>query len=208
MANKVVRLNETDLKNIIHESVSRILSEANWKTFMNAARKRKEQGDDESAYELEKHAQDSFQREHGKNGHSHQYEFDSPSYGGRRDFSDSDRDFEVKSPDEEEYWDGEKANVRRYRYGNGIPYMKHGEIHDDTFDYAEGYGFTGDRKRKHTMSINKDGERYDPYNSSVGNEVSKSKDKEYNAALDDMADDLKSYYTNKSNYVNGKWHRK
>lgn len=208
MKNKVIKLNESEFKNIIIEAVKNTLSEMNWKTYINAARGFYDAGDIEKAHKLEKYAQEMFQKEHGKNGYSHQYEYDSPSYGGRRDYSDSDKDFEVKSPTKDGYWFGEKAKIRNYRYGNGIPYLRHGELHDDTFDYAEGYGFTGNVRRKHTMKYDEDGEKYDPYNSSVGNEVSMSKDKNYNAALDDIADDLKSYYTNKSKYRNGKWTRK
>lgn len=82
--------------------------------------------------------------------------------------------------------------------------MKHGEIHDDTFDYAEGDGYTCDRKRKHTTVFTKDGGQYSPENSTVGDEVSMSKDKDYNKALGNMAKDMEAYYTGKAKYNKGK----
>lgn len=219
-----IRLTESQLHNIIKESVNKVLSEADWKTFLNAARGRKKQADelrehpffhgrnsyDDAADKLEKHAKDTFQKKYGKNGHSHQYEGDSSDYKGRYDHRDSDIDFVNKHDNGEGYWDGEKAQrTANYRYGNGFPYMKHGEIHDDTFDYAEGEGYTGDRKRKHTTVFTKDGEQYSPENSTVGDEVSISKDKDYNKALDNMAKDMEAYYTGKAKYQKGKgWQNK
>lgn len=41
---KTIRLNESDLHRIVKESVNRILTELDWKTYANAARKRAEQG--------------------------------------------------------------------------------------------------------------------------------------------------------------------
>ena len=86
-----IRLTESYLHNIIKE----VLNE-NWMTFMNAARGRKAQADairaerektfphsqfaserneyDDLADELEKHAQHTFQKQHGKNGKPYQYD--------------------------------------------------------------------------------------------------------------------------------------
>ena len=115
MKNTVIKLNESEFKNIIIEAVKNTLSEMNWQTYINAARGFYDAGDIEKAHKLEKYAQEMFQKEHGKNGYSHQYEYDSPSYGGRHDYSDSDKDFEVKSPTKDGYWYGEKAKIRNYQ---------------------------------------------------------------------------------------------
>ena len=48
------------------------------------------------------------------------------------------------------------------------------------------------------------GEKYDPYNSSVGDEISISQDKDYNARQDAMSKDMNDYYTGKSKYTKGK----
>ena len=42
---QIIRLTEGDLHNIIRKSVNNIIQELDWKTTMNAARKRKEQAD-------------------------------------------------------------------------------------------------------------------------------------------------------------------
>lgn len=46
MSKRTVRLTESELKNIITESVKNIISELDWKTYANAARKSRERGDD------------------------------------------------------------------------------------------------------------------------------------------------------------------
>ena len=231
MTNNIVRLNENDLRDIIKESVNKILTELDWKTYMNASRKREKQADDlrrkfrkeypnsalsamRNSYDnksdsLENYAQDVFKKHHGKNGMNHNYEGDSPSFKGRYtlDSYDSDNDFDIKNPTENGYWNGEKAQgIRHYRHGIGIPHKNYGELRDDTFDYAYNNeeGWDGNRLRHHTMNYNKDGERYNPNLSSVGNEISQSKDKDYNDRQDRMAKDMNDYYTGKSKYKKGR----
>lgn len=224
-----VRLTESQLHRVIKESVKQVLSELDWKTYMNAARGRKAQSKDiraerekvfprsrfasernwadDSSDELEKYAQDAFQKQHGKNGKPYQYDGESSDYLGRNDYRDDDWGFETRHNSGDKYWNGEEAErIGHYRYGNGFPHLKHGELHDDTFDFADGgkKGWSGDQKRKHTMLYDKDGERYAPEFSSVGNEVSMSKDKNYRKAMDDMAKDMNAYYTGKANYQKGK----
>lgn len=222
--NSLIRITESDLHNMVKESVNKILTELDWKTYMNASRRRKLQGDefrgkfphtslghernsfDDKADDLESAAQRAFQMKHGKNGTDHNYEGDSPSFGGRRDWNSKDRgdrDFDVKNAPSKTWDDG--LTQTKYRFGKGVPHRNYGEVHDDTLDY-----FTGsddDDKtwfRKHTMRYNQDGEKYDPYNSSVGDEISISQDKDYNARQDAMSKDMNDYYTGKSKYTKGK----
>ena len=62
---KVIRLTESDLHNMIKEAIN----ELDWKTYMNAAKAREEQGNDKSSDKLMKHAQQQFNQKHGlKNG--------------------------------------------------------------------------------------------------------------------------------------------
>jgi hypothetical protein len=209
-----IRLTESDLHKVISESVRQYLTELDWKTYMNAARKREEQGNHAAANELERYAQTTFRQQHGKNGSDHNYEGEIPtSYGGRNHrWKDGetwadDLDFEVKSPTNPGWWGGERADgIRRYRYGNGLPHLNYGELHDDTFDYAYNNkeGWDGARSRRHTMRYDKEGEKYWPYASTVGNEVSKSKDDDYNDRQERMGKDMNDYYTGKSQYVKGK----
>ena len=62
MAKKVVRITESDLRRIINESVNRILSEADWKTYMSAADKDK---DPKRAKRFRDYAVDKFNKEFG-----------------------------------------------------------------------------------------------------------------------------------------------
>lgn len=196
-----MKLTESQFNNIIRESVRKILSELDWKTNMNASRKRKAQADDlraeyqkdfpnsslankrnaydDMADELEKHAQNRFKNSHNDPSLTH---------GSERDG----------------WWNGEKAHITHTRKGNGIPYREYGRVTDETFDDALGDGFTGDNHRKHTTHINADGAKYDPNLSTVGNEISYSKNQKYNDAIDAMTNDMADYYTGKSHYTKGK----
>ena len=216
---KNIRLNESQFNELITESVNRILTEMDWKTYINASRKRKEQADnfrnrywdgmnsyDDRADELEKHAQKMFAMKHGKNGEDHNYEGDSPSYMGRisgrgnHDFAIKNKpSFVFKNRD-----DGSDVELRKYRYGNGIPYRNGGKVHDDTLDNYHNWDWDRNVYRQHTMGYDKDGEHYDTWNSSIGNEISMSKDKDYNARQDAMSKDMLDYYTGKSKYIKGK----
>ena len=226
----VIRINEAQLHEMIRGSVNRILSEMDWKTYMNASRKRKLQGDelrgkfprthlahgrnsyDDMSDELEKHAQNQFANKHGKDGYPYQWE-GSPSFKGRYTVGNmgSDSDFEEKAPTEQGWWQGEKADgIRRYRHGEGIPSRNSGRIHDDTFDYAynDSEGWSGDKQAHRTDVIDGDGMRFEPNLSTDADYFSQSKDKGYNDALDDMATDMKDYYSGKSKYTKGKgWNK-
>lgn len=77
---KVIRLNESDLRNIISESVRQVISELDWKTYASAAEKQlefgapKPKGDEyhylrdprgERARKFTNAAKDAFQRDYG-----------------------------------------------------------------------------------------------------------------------------------------------
>jgi len=229
----MIKLTESDLHKVIKESVNKVLTELDWKTYMNAARKRKQQADDrrvalhkefpnsmssirrnnldDMSDELEKHAEKSFQKKHGKLGHSHWYENDTPEFKGRYSlgFMANDDEFDTKAPTEDGYWDGEKADgIRHYRYGNGFPKRNFGTIHDDTFDYAYGDGWTGDKQSHRTDKIDKDGMHFEREMSTNPDTFVTSRQKDYNDALNDMADDMQDYYSGKSKYTKGKgWNK-
>lgn len=70
MSKKLVRLTEGDLHRIIKESVEQILSEVQLneldsRTYVNAARKRAEQGNTKSADELNRHAANMWVKKYG-----------------------------------------------------------------------------------------------------------------------------------------------
>lgn len=71
MSKRTVRLTESELKNIITESVKNIISELDWKTYMNAGKKRLAQrGENEkyaNGFDLLNQAEKSFNRDYGSN---------------------------------------------------------------------------------------------------------------------------------------------
>lgn len=73
MSKKLIRLTEGDLHRIIKESVNNILSEMDWKTYMNAAKARQEQGNYKSSDKLMKHAQQQFNKKHGLNDYGQMF---------------------------------------------------------------------------------------------------------------------------------------
>ena len=202
----------------ITESVNKVLTEMDWKTYINASRKRKEQADNIRAYqydindyddradELERHAQKMFAMKHGKNGEDHNYEGDSPSYMGRI-YGRGNHDFAIKNKPSAVFKnteDGSDVELRKYRYGRGFPYRIGGKIYDDTLDNYHNWDWDKNVYRQHTMGYDKDGEHYDAWTSSIGNEISKSKDDDYNARQAAMSKDMLDYYTGKSKYIKGK----
>lgn len=224
--NNKVRLTESQLHAVVEESVRQMLSELDWKTYANAAKKRHDQYERlskqpymrnfasdyaDKSHELLKHAEKAFNQKHGKNGYPYQYEGDSPAYQGRYTYNglhNSEDDFEVKNPSQPGWWNGEKADgISHYRYGKGIPDINQGRIHDDMLDlaYNDKEGWTGERKPHMTTIIDKDGERVDGHTSHQFDEYFRdSKDKDYRQAMDDMTDDMANYYQGKSKYIKGK----
>jgi len=209
MKKKLIKLTEQDLHDIIKEAIN----ELDWKTVMNAARKR-QPNDKEGADKLEKHAQQAFMKKHGKNGHSHNYEGDSPEYLGRRHYTTDrdfdlhgDRNFKTKNPTDRTWTDdetGETVTTRQYRHGTGTPHINYGQVFDDTAEITDADTFNGVRQRRHTFNYTKDGEKYNPNLSTVGDEISVSRDPEYNRRQDSMRQDMRDYYTGKAKYTKGK----
>ena len=229
---KLIRLTESDLHNIVKGSIRKVLSEMDWKTYINAARKRKQQADDlrykypknsllrgrssydDKADELRNHAQKMFNQKYGKDGYPYQWE-GSPDYEGRytRGNKYSDDDFETKAPTKQGWWRGEKADgIRHYRRGEGFPSLNMGAIHDDLYDYAYGNdedGFwSGDFNGHRTDVVDGDGMRVDPNLSHNSEYMSDYQDKDYMDSLDAMSKDMEEYYGGKSKFTHGKgWNR-
>lgn len=59
-----IRLTESQLHRVIKESVKQVLSELDWKTYANAAKKRALQGNDDKAHALDDAATKSFNRKY------------------------------------------------------------------------------------------------------------------------------------------------
>ena len=226
-----IRLTENKLRQIVNESIKNILTELDWKTYMNASRKRKEQADelektlnklypntdlnklrkrlDDKSKDLELYSQEMFQKKHGKNGVNYNYAGESPSYKGRYagNHKYDDDEFEIKNPTEKDtYHNGDYVDgIRRYRHGIGIPYKEFGELRDDNFDYKfnNKEGWTGTTEKRRTMRYDGNGEKYDYNNSNDDVWLDGSEDEDYNVRQNKMSKDLKDYYTGKSKYVKG-----
>jgi hypothetical protein len=194
------------------ESVNEALNELDWKTLMNAARKRQTYNKDK-AEELERHAQKAFMRQHGRDGQNHNYEGDSPEYLGRRHYATDrdfnlhgDRHFKTKNPTHRTWTDdetGETVTTRQYRHGSGIPHINYGQVFDDTAEITDAHSFNGVHQRRHTFNYTKDGEKYNPNLSTVGDEISVSTNSDYNRRQNAMRKDMENYYTGKSKYHKG-----
>ena len=65
MNKKLIRLTESDLHRIVRESVNNVLTELDWKTYMNAAKKDWENGNEERAERFAAAAEDAFNKEFG-----------------------------------------------------------------------------------------------------------------------------------------------
>lgn len=64
---KRIKLTESDLHRVIKESVKHVISELDWKTYVNAANKRQAQGKQENANQLLGAANKSFNKKHFNN---------------------------------------------------------------------------------------------------------------------------------------------
>ncbi len=69
---KVIRLTESDIHRIVKNSVKKVLTELDWKTYANAARKRAEQGaSDYDIYQLDQAANKSLFDKYKMTGDTH-----------------------------------------------------------------------------------------------------------------------------------------
>lgn len=65
MEKKLIRLTEADLHKLIKESVKNVLTELDWRTYVNAARKREAQGLNTNANDLYSYAGDKSLEHYG-----------------------------------------------------------------------------------------------------------------------------------------------
>jgi len=67
MKNKLIRLTEGDLHRIVKESVNKVLTELDWKTYANAAKKSKKMGRNAYAGDFYKAARNAYDSKYGVN---------------------------------------------------------------------------------------------------------------------------------------------
>ena len=73
-----IKLTESQLHNVIKESVKQVLSELDWKTYANAAKKREAQGNWQSADNLRDQMVHSFNDKYGESDYEYDYNNGSP----------------------------------------------------------------------------------------------------------------------------------
>ena len=214
---QTIKLNESQLREIIEESVQQVLSELDWKSYTNAAKKREKQGKKDKSSELLKHATDTIKK---KYPNRHYYASHHP---GGVDNPDAYPDYE-----EEGWFDPYLAT----KYG----YLNYGETTDSCatapFCSANGefHKSFGDKGVKSWVKGTVDGERYhDRYTPDEPNKIPTPDDKWYVETLkgssqgdrdtltdvpmqwdwNEMSDDMENYYTGNYKYTKGKsWHLK
>lgn len=197
MNKKLIRLTESDLHKIVKESVNKILTELDWKTYMNAARARQTQGNGDKASNLEAYANNQFNRQHFG---------DRDYYFSHEDVSQGN-DLSVNAgltananmnggymKDERDYtsplygatmqtpWGNYREKIGRNKLAGGTVYHGFGK------DYVKnGTGYAMKMKGgggDHSQMLNRVSNDYKNKINSVGN-------------------DLDGYYNNKSKYVKG-----
>jgi hypothetical protein len=197
MNKKLIRLTESDLHRIVKESVNRVLTELDWKTYMNAARARQAQGKSDKASNLEAYSNQQFQKQHFG---------DSWGYGSHEDVSPAN-DTGVNAllrgnvnmnggymKDERDYtspmygdtmktpWGDYREKIGRNTLASGTAYHGFGKnyVKNDTGYAMKKIGGNGD-------------------NGKMLNRVSN----DYKNKITSVGNDLNGYYNGQSKYVKG-----
>lgn len=136
MGKQIIRLTESDLHNLVKESVNKILTELDWRTMASASKKAKERGDDREE-KFAKGATDAFNKTHGidrtfKDTYSSGREKSTLNYDIRPDGYDDY--YTHKTLDTPRH----KAPALNYSLQNSINYDDNGNVHyginyDDSF---------------------------------------------------------------------------
>lgn len=178
---RTIRLTESDLHNIIKESVNVILSELDWKTGMNAARKAEEAGDYKRARKFEKYANERFGEKHGnltyhKNAnHPEHISYDQQPL---------------------KYKNGGNTTLNS-RLSSDVN-TRRGNIEDRRT--AHGGWYSNDAEESHTFDNNGYKKRFVGNNHPNLNNVSD----EYKQKLNAMGNDMQNYYGGTAQYTKGK----
>ena len=179
---RTIRLTESDLHNIIKESVNTILSELDWKTGMNAARKAEEAGDYKRARKFEKYAKEQFGWKH--NNLTHRKTANNPEHS-----SYYQQPLNPKNP-------GGNRTLNS-RLSSDVN-TKNGNIED--YRIAHGGWKSSEGNETHTFDNNGYKKNFIGNKHSDLNNVSD----EYNQKLNAMGNDMQNYYGGTAQYTPGK----
>jgi hypothetical protein len=125
MAKKLIRLTESDLHNIIKESVNNILSELDWKTYANAAKKRAEQGRHDDANKLIDAANKSIRNKYTNTQDAHDWK----GFGNGASLNAYINQDGGTIEDQRSSWDGDRRNFGKratetHKFNNNGSYSK------------------------------------------------------------------------------------
>ena len=178
-----IRLTESDLHNIIKESVKKILSEGfDWKTAMNAARKAEAAGDYERARKFEEYAREQFGRKHNNLAY-------------KDTTNNPERSSYYQQPlNNKKQWGNTTLNSRLSSDVN----RKNGSIED--YRIAHGGWRSSEGNETHTFDNNGYKKNFIGSNHSELNNVSD----EYTQKLNAMGNDMQNYYGGTARYTPGK----
>ncbi len=161
MSKRIVRLTDSELKSIITESVKNIISELDWKTYANAAKKSRERGEDwVRAKRFNRAADERFRDKYGlrkkkNNGYDLDSDFytdvpyvalDSPDERGYIAYGDKETPFTKKVGSVYQSYDvptDEYDNPALERVGNDV-FGAQKELEDyryGNYDYTKGKGW-------------------------------------------------------------------
>ena len=130
----IFRLTESELRGFIGESVKKILSELDWRTYASAAQKndewRKEHPEHRAnqwnrSYNFRNAARDAFDKKHGL---EHQFDEPNSHYGGDKGSINLNTmdDFSVSGSRDHDFGDGDPHGLRHNVYHMGKKYGKDG----------------------------------------------------------------------------------
>lgn len=193
MKKNIVRLTENDLNQIVTESVKRVISELDWKTYANAARK-SSFNDIDRYGKFSNKAADEFNKK---------YRY-SNQYGTNGDNGVTWSNIDGISPDDVLKSNNPDTDYEQWRYGD-IPVEYYEKYGPDTVDSEWDEDFVDDNgniSTVHRKNINHNGEtkfHHPEYPTNVDRNLRNVKD----------YDTLKQKYKNAndefSNYLNGKY---
>ena len=194
---RIVRLTETDLHRMVKESVNQVLTELDWKTYMNAARARQAQGKSDNASNLENYSNQQFQKQHfGNNWGYTSHEEVSPS-------NDASVDALLRANvnkngghmrDERDYTSLMYGDTKKTPWGDYKETIGRTNLAGGTVDHGFGKNYvkndTGYAMKKRGGNGN---------NGKMLNRVSN----DYRNKINSVGNDLNGYYNGQSKYVKG-----
>lgn len=192
---KVIRLTEDKLYECIEESVRNVLSELDWKTYMNYSKGRRAQGNLKKAREGEEWARKNFNDKHFPN-HEDGHEY--AQNGNSNDYIQND----MGVVDMNSY--GAQMNLHQSRNGFNTPIKDRYDNHE--IQRFGGYANKkdGDYSVSHNISNFGDDGLFHGYSNEEGSMPKRRSSSQFADRYNRASKDLRNYYSGQSKYIRGK----